>query len=56
MVFGRSNRPLPPGEGNNPNNHPTISQQQSLASLSELNGLLESALRMSGDDAISMLA
>eukprot|EP00985_Skeletonema_marinoi_P002402 scaffold1005_cov96-Skeletonema_marinoi.AAC.2 len=54
MVFGRSNRPLPPGEGN-PNNTPMISQQESLASLSELNGLLESALRMSGEDAISML-
>mmetsp|Transcript_4007 Transcript_4007/g.6856 ORF Transcript_4007/g.6856 Transcript_4007/m.6856 type:complete len:916 (-) Transcript_4007:1084-3831(-) len=54
MVFGRSNRPLPPGEGN-PNNTSMISQQESLASLSELNGLLESALRMSGEDAISML-
>ena len=55
MVFGQSKRPLPPGESN-PNNHPTISQEQSLASLSELNGLLESALRLSGDDAFSMLA
>jgi hypothetical protein len=53
MVFGRSNRPLPQGEGD-PNSY-TISQQQSLVSLSELNNLLESALRMSGEDAASML-
>lgn len=53
MVFGRSNRPLPQGE-DDPNSY-TISQQQSLVSLSELNSLLESALRMSGDDAASML-
>lgn len=49
--FGRNNRPLPPsGEGGS-------EQQQSLASLSELNGLLESALRMSGggEDASSLL-
>ena len=47
MVFGRGNRPLPPGEGD---------PQQSLASLGELNGLLELALRMSGDDTASMLS
>ena len=39
--------------GNGSNN--SMSEQQSLASLSELNDLLESALRMSGDDAASML-
>jgi hypothetical protein len=50
--FGRNNRPLPPsGEGG------SDQQQQSVASLSELNGLLESALRMSGggEDAASLL-
>ena len=49
--FGRNNRPLPPsGEGGS-------DQQQSVASLSELNSLLESALRMSGggEDASSLL-
>jgi hypothetical protein len=50
--FGHSNRPLPPpGKGGDPTNN----QQSSLASLSELNGLLESVLRINGDDAASLL-